>query len=1047
MDGASTEGAEADYLPTSMLMPPKVELSVLSTAVESSNHSHQGKIVTPIAMTNTTMQPPQVHSQPARRVDSNGGVGSSSSSSSSRRILPEQRNAATIRKIASQRWLKAEEVLDVLEHAPDYGIQPEKSVVTLPVEGSLFLFKRTALRGFRLDGHNYRKKNQGRQLDETHCKLKVDGVPRLVCYYSWLTDGSLARRIYTIIDDKELALVHYFRQDAGKPPQQNQQNQLQQPLLVPSVELQNEIKPAPRLPPPPSQAQSTTQSHPQRPLPTAQQPLVDTAWRNAAADSRMSALEERIRQLELENAALKQRSQLASGEQVAVVFGATSAGVDAPEMLPPHLAILDVSPGWDSVSGGGKVLVATRTQPDTRYGGSFGFSRTAVAPATVVLPNVLSITVPPSATGTAGPVPFKLFRLSPNGEILEISKTAYPFHYREPLMLSGSHRDSISAAGLGLRSAGVADSMVSDDGEEEDEEDEEDEDEDEHAVAELAAAAEEAQIEVEAAVAAEEAAAAAEAAEAAAGDAAIPREVFALALSLTSSLTSSANTDALDEQFRMLISSLGDRSGDLQRHPHDVGLQHAQLPGVLHEPRSSNMTHSTFGSTFGTVSTANSSRAGSSASSRSLSSHLDLLDWHVEPDADRRLRWLQRMVRQRLRHKSMPRSGTGSSGPLTFARRNSGDGEVEAAAAQVQRVFRNRRQDSRRRAVLAIEKFYLRRRRGPGAYHLAPRVVGASTPSGSSDRVATLTANPRAACLGGALTSTEKDSAALAPLKASCSPPRFLSSGGGSSSSSPMLHATGGLAPLPLAPLPEASMFAGPVGSETASGERLQAPGNAEGNAMVTDDGSSQEVIDLGQAALIRHAQHELRTRILRRKAVRVIESAWKDWQFHSEQANTAARDTGSTPFHAFHAERRERAARIIQGYLQRQADAADPGRACSHEGALDGSVAEAGSSIEKTSEGQLYTVEEIEMLRRLQRNFRSHLRSQAAEAEEVLEATRSASDQAGDAGNAYDRLCRILRKCSLDGPVADLSDDEQSVLTKLQQAVRDHLERKRATQ
>ena len=64
-----------------------------------------------------------------------------------------------------------------------------------------------------------------------------------------------------------------------------------------------------------------------------------------------------------------------------------------------------------------------------------------------------------------------------------------------------------------------------------------------------------------------------------------------------------------------------------------------------------------------------------------------------------------------------------------------------------------------------------------------------------------------------------------------------------------------------------------------------------------------------------------------------------------------------------------------------------------------------------------------------------------------MLEATRSASDQAGDAGNAYDRLCRILRKCSLDGPVADLSDDEQSVLTKLQQAVRDHLERKRATQ
>ena len=59
-------------------------------------------------------------------------------------------------------------------------------------------------------------------------------------------------------------------------------------------------------------------------------------------------------------------------------------------------------------------------------------------------------------------------------------------------------------------------------------------------------------------------------------------------------------------------------------------------------------------------------------------------------------------------------------------------------------------------------------------------------------------------------------------------------------------------------------------------------------------------------------------TRILRRKAVRVIESAWKDWQFHSEQANTAARDTGSTPFHAFHAERRERALALSATFSDR---------------------------------------------------------------------------------------------------------------------------------
>ena len=62
-----------------------------------------------------------------------------------------------------------------------------------------------------------------------------------------------------------------------------------------------------------------------------------------------------------------------------------------------------------------------------------------------------------------------------------------------------------------------------------------------------------------------------------------------------------------------------------------------------------------------------------------------------------------------------------------------------------------------------------------------------------------------------------------------------------------------------------------------------------------------------------------------------------------------------------------------------------------------------------------------------------------------MLEASRTASSQAGDAEPGYERLCQILRKCSLDGQnVAALSEAEQHELTKLQQAVREHLERKR---
>lgn len=111
-----------------------------------------------------------------------------------------------------------------------------------------------------------------------------------------------------------------------------------------------------------------------------------------------------------------------------------------------------------------------------------------------------------------------------------------------------------------------------------------------------------------------------------------------------------------------------------------------------------------------------------------------------------------------------------------------------------------------------------------------------------------------------------------------------------------------------------------------------------------------------------------------------------------------------------------------------------------------------------------LYSSEELALIRRVQRAFRVHVRTQAAEAEEVLHAARSSlspekSQQAShgngltttsggnDDDSTYERLCQILRKCSFEqhGEAAlSLSAEEQNVLSKLQQAIRDHLERKR---
>ena len=46
-------------------------------------------------------------------------------------------------------------------------------VANLSAGGSLFLFDRKAVRFFRRDNHNWRKKADGKTVRETHEKLKV----------------------------------------------------------------------------------------------------------------------------------------------------------------------------------------------------------------------------------------------------------------------------------------------------------------------------------------------------------------------------------------------------------------------------------------------------------------------------------------------------------------------------------------------------------------------------------------------------------------------------------------------------------------------------------------------------------------------------------------------------------------------------------------------------------------------------------------------------------------------------------------------------------
>ncbi|CAJ1851093.1 unnamed protein product [Sphenostylis stenocarpa] len=72
---------------------------------------------------------------------------------------------------AKKRWLKPVEVLYILRNHDRCELthQPPHQ----PTGGSLLLFNRRVTRFFRKDGHNWRKKKDGRTVGEAHERLKV----------------------------------------------------------------------------------------------------------------------------------------------------------------------------------------------------------------------------------------------------------------------------------------------------------------------------------------------------------------------------------------------------------------------------------------------------------------------------------------------------------------------------------------------------------------------------------------------------------------------------------------------------------------------------------------------------------------------------------------------------------------------------------------------------------------------------------------------------------------------------------------------------------
>ncbi|XP_072982150.1 calmodulin-binding transcription activator 3-like isoform X1 [Typha latifolia] len=128
-----------------------------------------------------------------------------------RRCAPiPQLDIALILHEAKERWLRPMEICKILHNYQRFNLTPDPPYK--PSGGSLFLFDRKTLRYFRKDGHNWRKKRDGKTVQEAHEKLKCGSVDVLHCYYAHGEDNeNFQRRSYWMLDGQleHIVLVHY----------------------------------------------------------------------------------------------------------------------------------------------------------------------------------------------------------------------------------------------------------------------------------------------------------------------------------------------------------------------------------------------------------------------------------------------------------------------------------------------------------------------------------------------------------------------------------------------------------------------------------------------------------------------------------------------------------------------------------------------------------------------------------------------------------------------------------------------------------------------
>ncbi|XVF15198.1 hypothetical protein REPUB_Repub09cG0129600 [Reevesia pubescens] len=124
--------------------------------------------------------------------------------------LSNQLDIEQILMEAQHRWLRPTEICEILNNYKKFRIAPEPA--HMPPNGSLFLFDRKVLRYFRKDGHNWKKKKDGKTVKEAHERLKAGSIDVLHCYYAHGEENeNFQRRSYWMLEEdlSHIVLVHY----------------------------------------------------------------------------------------------------------------------------------------------------------------------------------------------------------------------------------------------------------------------------------------------------------------------------------------------------------------------------------------------------------------------------------------------------------------------------------------------------------------------------------------------------------------------------------------------------------------------------------------------------------------------------------------------------------------------------------------------------------------------------------------------------------------------------------------------------------------------